>query len=110
MIPKLGCRGRWFESSRPEPAHKINKINYLRGASSADLVSLIASEICDRQAALDDVRNWMNRCVARDLLVTARVEGARLELTLVAHTKSANALNGSLRVVGPGEFRPESFP
>ena len=36
---------------------KVNKLNYLRGELATALVSLIRSEICHGQAALDDVRN-----------------------------------------------------
>jgi hypothetical protein len=51
-----------FESRVASQSRKINRINYLRGHLSSDYVSLVPSIICDRQAALDDVRNrfvWM---------------------------------------------------
>jgi len=46
-------------SSAASHANKINEIKYLRGQQLTALLSLIPSDICDGQAALDDVRNWI---------------------------------------------------
>ena len=45
-----------------EPAFlRSNKINYLRGTWLAALLSFVPSVLCDAQAALDDVCNWLSR-------------------------------------------------
>ncbi len=61
-----------LESSPRSQLIKIFRINYLRDACSTDLVSLLASDICDAQAALDDVRNWLARALfaAQNSIIT----------------------------------------
>jgi hypothetical protein len=46
-------------SSAASQLRKLNGISHLRGRMLTDLLSLISPDICDAQAALDDVRNWM---------------------------------------------------